>query len=105
MGAKPCRIDYTLIYLVDTYDFHVDIIEMIRITHCDCSCAIAPATSCGSAVKTNTDINSTFEMKHIHLKLCLATASHKWVKLTHICLVRDQACAHLDVNISDLIGR
>ena len=99
MGAKPCRIDYT-------YDFHVDIIEMIRITHCDCSCAIAPATSCGSAVKTNTDINSTFQMKHIHLKLCLATASHKWVRLTHICLVRDQACAHLDVktHISFLIS-
>ena len=35
----------------------------------------------------------------IHLKLCLATASHnfKWVKITHICLIWDETFANLDV--------
>ena len=35
----------------------------------------------------------------IHLKLCLATTSHKfkWVKITHILLILDQTFANLDV--------
>ena len=34
-----------------------------------------------------------------HLKLCLATAIHnfKWVKITHICLIRDQTFTNFDV--------
>ena len=34
-----------------------------------------------------------------HLKLCLATATHKlkWVKITHICLIWDLSFANPDV--------
>ena len=35
----------------------------------------------------------------IHLKLCLANATHnfKWLKITHICLIWAQIFANLDV--------
>ena len=48
---------------------------------------------------TPTSLLSSFILIFMHLKLCLATATHnfKWLKITHISLIIAQIFANVDV--------